>query len=365
MTSGEGPSILVVGETIVDMHPTETAGTYTRRLGGAPANVACGLAQLGVSPELWTRVGAGPLGEFLRDRLTEAGVGTRFLTRDPTAPTGLAMVTTDADGDRSFTLYLDGAASTRLQPGRVDDETLASLDWLHVGGVELAHEPARSAVRDLLECVPASVTVSLDPNYRADLWAAASGEGASEGTTSEEPASEGTTSEEPASEGTTSEVPASEGTTSEEPASEGLDYETTLKRVLPAVDCLIASVEDLTPAGYEGEPTQIAQQLTADGPHTVFCTRGADGAVAVATDAAPWGPAEAGHAGFDVAVTDTTGAGDAFTAGVIATLTGSFGPVELTRAVRVGCAVGAVSVTGRGAVTALPERAQVERLLGE
>jgi fructokinase len=256
-------------------------------------------------------VGADGLGDFLADTLTDEGIAGDLLVRDDDAPTGLAVVSADADGDRGFVLYLDGTASTRLQPGRVADDRLAATDWLHLGGVELAHEPARSAVLDLLARAPPDTTVSLDPNARPQLWTE-------------------------------------------------FDYADTLARVLPDVDVLVASVEDLRPAGYDGDPAAVAARLVDDGPHTALLTRGADGAVGHATQAAPWGAAETAHAGFSVDVVDTTGAGDAFTAGVVHALGDGR---SLAAAVRFADAVAARSTTARGAMAALPDRAAVARLL--
>ncbi|MEZ3143189.1 carbohydrate kinase family protein [Halobaculum sp. MBLA0143] len=307
---------LVVGETIVDMHPDGPGSlaareTFHRRPGGAPANVAVGLARLGAPPAFWTRLGEDGLGEFLAGTLADEGVPDDLVQRDEDAPTGLAVVSADDDGDRGFVLYLDGTATTRLQPGRVGDDRLAATEWLHLGGVELAHEPARSAVFDLLERAPPDTTVSLDPNARPQLWTS-------------------------------------------------FDYADTLSRVLPDVDVLVASVEDLRPAGYDGDPVGVAARVADAGPHTALVTRGADGAVAHATPAAPWGPAETAHEGFPADVVDTTGAGDAFTAGVVHAL-GNGRP--LSDALRFADAVAAESTTARGAMAALPDRAAVERLL--
>ena len=308
---------LVVGETIVDMHPDGPGALadqeqFHRRPGGAPANVAVGLARLGTPPAFWTRLGADGFGDALAATLTDEGIPETLVVRDPDAPTGMAVVSLDADGDREFVLYLDGTASTRLQPGRVDDDRLAETAWLHVGGVELAHEPARSAVLDLLERAPPETTVSLDPNARPQLWTT-------------------------------------------------FDYADTLDQVLPEVDVLVASREDLAPAGYDGPPASVASDIQAVGPHTVLLTRGAAGAVAHATDAAPWGPAETTHEGFTVDAVDTTGAGDAFTAGAVHAL----GEGEsLANAVRFGNAVAARSTTARGAMAALPTREAVAELLG-
>ncbi|MFC7096577.1 carbohydrate kinase family protein [Halobaculum marinum] len=312
-------SRLVVGECLVDLHPKiesgshDDTGVYARKPGGAPANVAVGLARLDEAPDLWTRIGADGFGDFLAETLAAEGVPDTHVERDPDAPTGLAVVSLDADGDRSFALYLEGTASSRLETGAVDNATLADLDWLHVGGVELAYEPSRSAVFDLLDRAPDGVTVSFDPNARESLWRA-------------------------------------------------FDYADTLAEALPDVDVLVASEEDLAPAGYEGSPEALASAITADGPHTALITRGAAGAYARSTEDAPWGAGEAEHAGFDADVVDTTGAGDAFTAGVIAALDGG---QSLADAIRFANAVGARATTAQGAMAALPTRAQVEAFLAE
>jgi fructokinase len=363
--------ILVVGETIVDMHPDGPGSladveTFHRRAGGAPANVAVGIARLRAAPALWTRLGDDGLGDFLAETLSSEGIPEEFVERDPDAPTGLALVSLDADADRGFSLYLDGTASTRLQSGRIDDERLATTDWLHVGGVELAHEPARSAVLDLLERAPPETTVSFDPNARPQLWTA-------------------------------------------------FDYAETLETVLPHVDVLFASVEDLEPAGYEGSAEAVARAVVDDGgiesgdtgpqtaddagPHTAIVTRGAAGALAYASSAAPWveasgtsemseasGTSEMSeasevveHPGFEADAVDTTGAGDAFTAGAITALVrrtagGDDSPEDpasaserrsLADALRFGNAVAAESTTAQGAMTALPARTAVETFLDE
>ncbi|WP_277555369.1 carbohydrate kinase family protein [Halobaculum limi] len=309
---------LVVGECIVDLHPeaaaageTGDADAYVRRPGGAPANVAVGMARLGDAPLLWTRLGDDGFGDFLAATLREEGIPERFVERDADAPTGLAVVALDADGDRSFSLYLDGTASTRLDANSVDDATLTNLDWLHVGGVELAHDPSRSAVFDLLDRAPDDVTVSFDPNARPSLW-------------------------------------------------REFDYSETLARALPDVDVLVASAEDLDPAGYEGSAEALASAITAEGPHTALITRGAAGAYARSTGDAPWGAGRAEHAGFEAEVVDTTGAGDAFTAGAITALDEG---ADLASALRFANAVGARATTAQGAMSALPTRAAVEAFL--
>ena len=310
------PEILVAGETLIDFLPDrpgslETVETFTRRPGGAPANVAIGLAELGAPPWFWTRVGSDPFGELLVRTLSEHGLSDRFVERDPDAKTTLAFVSHDEDADRAFTFYRDGTADTRMEPGRIGEETLEAVSWVHLGGVTLATEPAREATIDLVNRArDHSCTVSFDPNARPELW------------------------------------------------SDRQEFANLIEELLPRIDVLKATPEDLAEAGINGEgPTALARSVCDRGPHTTLLTLGGEGAVAVATDESPW-PGEASHPGYAVDPVDTTGAGDAFTAGAIAALSAGEG---LEGALGFANAVAATTTTVEGAMTALPDREAVKR----
>jgi fructokinase len=310
-------TLLVAGEMLVDFLPGSAGPlaeveTFTRRAGGTSANVAVALARLGRPPAYWTRVGDDGFGDFLVATLEAEGVPTDRVERDPDARTAVTFVSHDAAGEREFAIYREGAADARMQPGAVEDDALASAEWVHVGGVSLAAEPARTATFDLAErAAAADCTVSFDPNARPALF----GE---------------------------------------------FDLAASVDRILGAVDVVTASVEDLAAAGIERDtPGTLARAVLERGPHTAFVTRGGDGAVGLATAAAPWGPAETSHPGFAVDVTDTTGAGDAFTAGAIDALSAGESVAETLAFAN---AVGAVATTADGAMAALPDREAVAAL---
>jgi fructokinase len=320
------PRVLVAGETLVDFLPDSdvplaAVDGFTRHPGGAPANVAVRLAQLEEPPWFWTRVGADPFGQFLVETLADRGVPDRFVERDPDAKTTLAFVsgadeesaTVDDDpigevteaADPRFTFYRDGTADTRLQPGRVPDETLETVEWVVLGGVLLASEPSRSAVFDLAERAgDRDCTVVFDPNGRPELWPDA-------------------------------------------------DFETQVRRLLPLVDVVKTTPEDLTPAGFAADPDELASELHDVGVHTVFRTAGDAGSAVSASDDAPWGPTRASHAGYEVDAVDTTGAGDAFTAGVVAAL--ADGERDMEQTLARANAVAAASTTRRGGMSELPD----------
>jgi fructokinase len=121
----------------------------------------------------------------------------------------------------------------------------------------------------------------------------------------------------------------------------------------------VASPGDLRPAGLEGDPRDLARAVCERGPHTAFVTRGEAGALAAATDRAPWpgGASEASHDGYDVDPVDTTGAGDAFTAGAISALREG---APLSEALDVATAVAALTTTAAGGMAAMPDRTAVE-----
>lgn len=302
--------ILVAGETLVDFIPDRPGslsdvGAFSRRAGGAPANVAVGLARLDRTPWFWTRIGADPFGDFLARTLAEYGLPDRFVERDPEAKTTLAFVTHDETADRAFSFYRDRTADTRLRPGGADD-ALPSVEWIYAGGVALASDPARAATLDLID--RADCPVVFDPNARPELW-------------------------------------------------EAFDFADTVARVLDDAAVVKASPEDLRAAAVEGaDPPALARAVADRGPHTVFVTRGSAGTYALATDDAPWGPAEVEHGGYDADPVDTTGAGDAFTAGALAALADG---EPLEEVVAFANAVAAATVTERGAMAALPDRERV------
>ncbi|WP_135534065.1 carbohydrate kinase family protein [Halostella pelagica] len=323
--------VIVAGETLIDFIPEtpgalDETGAFTRRAGGAPANVAVGLSRLDEPPLFWTRVGDDPFGDFLARTLDEYGLPDRFVERDPSAKTTLAFVShhevTDEDSsssprpssspgdpDRSFTFYRDGTADTRMRSGTVPDETVAEAQWVHVGGVTLADEPSRTATLDLVErAADAGCTVSFDPNARPELWGS------------------------------------------------DTEFKTVAGWVLEHTDVLKATPAELRSLGASGERTAALARSACDlGPHTVLLTLGGDGSVAVATDDAPWA-GTARHGGYDVDAVDTTGAGDAFTAGAIAALVAG---QSLDESLAFANAVAATTTTEKGAMTALPGRDEV------
>lgn len=306
--------VLVAGEAVVDLvaerpGPLRAVDSFAKRAGGAPANVAVALARLGRTPAFRTRIATDPFGEFLAERLAGETIPDRYVERDDGARTTLAFVSLDADAERSFSFHRERPADARMEPGVVPPGAFDDHEWLVVGGIALAAEPARSTLLGLIDRARgADRTVVLDPNVRPEPWP-------------------------------------------------GDELGPTLRTAIGRADVVSASPAELRAVGVPGEtPAALAADLLDRGPHTAFLTRGDGGAYARAGPSAPWGPARVDHGGFDVDAVDATGAGDAFTAGAVAALSAG---ESLSEAVAFANAVAALATTERGAMRALPDRAAV------
>lgn len=171
----EDPNILVAGDALVDFLPS-THGpptaevSYAPRPGGSAANVAVALDRLGVSPLFWTRFATDDFGSFLRDTFEECDISAEYFVTDDEGKTTLAVVSHDADGERSFTFHRDRGADTRLEPEMVTDDTLDTVSWVYTTGVTMSVEPSRTATKELQRRANSDCTVSLDPNWRSGLW---------------------------------------------------------------------------------------------------------------------------------------------------------------------------------------------------
>lgn len=310
------PEVLIAGEALIDLFPTEPGRladveTFRRAPGGAPANVAVGMARLDDPSLLWARLGDDPFGEHLTDVLTENGVPDDLLVQDDKRKTAHTLVADDPDADQSFTFYRDGTATFAMDAGAVDEATLARIEWVHIGGVMLSSEPSRSAMFDLVERAQEhGCTVSFDPNTRADLW------------------------------------------------PDPTELEAVTERALRQADVVKTDRDDLSFLLDDVDAIEdVARELAAYGPHTVLLTRGGEGAYAMATDAAPWGADTADHPGYSVDVVETTGAGDAFFAGSIVALRET---ADLSETLAFANAVGGLATTEMGAMGGLPDRTAVE-----
>lgn len=317
--------VVCLGEALVDFVADEAGCTliqcpgFRKAAGGAPANVAVGLARLGAQAAFLGKVGDDPFGRFLEQTFSGAGVNTRYMRFDPQHRTGLAFVSLRSDGERDFVFYRNPSADMLYRSEEVPDAALDGCRIFHFGSISLIQEPSRSATLETLHRArQRGALISFDPNLRPPLWP---------------------------------------------------DLDTARRRILealPMADFVKVSAEEAEFLFGAEDVQGHSERLLASGPQLAAVTRGVEGSLLTASGATVEVP------GFKVAVVDTTGAGDGFTAGVLASIlekpgaeaTDALDAERLIALARFGNAVGALTCTRKGAIPALPTRAEVEELLG-
>ena len=164
--------IVSVGEVLIDFIALQEGKlkdvkSFEKHPGGAPANVAVGLARLGVESALVSKVGDDPFGDFLLERLRDEGVKT-YISRDAEKHTGVVFVQL-IGAKPEFILY-DGVAYFNLKPEDVEAVLLENAEVVHFGTVLFAREPSRSTLFGVLGGLKGKVPLSYDVNIRPDLW---------------------------------------------------------------------------------------------------------------------------------------------------------------------------------------------------
>lgn len=174
MTNPVSP-VVCLGEILVDSFWTGGQEKKTVLPGGAPANVACGLAKLGTSVEFIGAVGVDAWGQALERLLQDLSVGTRGLQQHPTAPTREVYVLTDKGGERSFvgfsladpTVFADA----HLICDRIDPNLFQGPKYLVLGTLGLAYPETRVSMLQAVEWIKEhNGRVVLDVNWRPMFW---------------------------------------------------------------------------------------------------------------------------------------------------------------------------------------------------
>jgi fructokinase len=162
---GDSGVVAVAGEALIDLLPRGDQGLFEAVPGGSPANVAVGLARLGVPTRMLARIADDALGQRLRVHLAGNGVDLSFAVRAP-EPTSLAIVTMGPDGLADYDFRVEGTADWQWRDaelaGALDEQVLA----LHAGSLALTMPPGAAVLADLLARARDGATVSYDPNCR-------------------------------------------------------------------------------------------------------------------------------------------------------------------------------------------------------
>ena len=313
-----GPDVVCLGEALIDrLGPLGGDPAVDRpvddRLGGAPANVACGLARLGTPVAFAGRLGQDAIGEAFASLFAERGVDTTLLQRDAQRPSRIVLVRRALDGERQFQGFAGdegaGFADQALEPA-----ALPQARWLLIGSLPLAAPMSASALLSAVRQARSQGTaIALDVNWRPTFWDASA----------------------------------------DPEAGPSAAAKAAIQPLLEQAALIKLAREEALWLFNTNDPGAI-QQALPQRPDVVVT----DGSAPVR-----WQLAD--DFGQQVAfqppsVVDTTGAGDAFTAGLLH----RWATASQER-IRFAAACGALVCGGAGGIDPQPTQAQVEAFLGE
>ncbi|KAF5810067.1 putative fructokinase [Helianthus annuus] len=328
MNSNGGPEaktslVVCFGEMLIDFVPTVSgvslaeAPAFQKAPGGAPANVAVGISRLGGSSAFIGKVGDDEFGHMLSDILKQNKVNNSGMRFDQKARTALAFVTLRADGEREFMFFRNPSADMLLRESELDVNLIKQASIFHYGSISLIEEPCKSTHLAAMAIAKKSGSIlSYDVNLRIPLWP------------------------------------------SEDAARDGI------MSIWNQADVIKVSEDEITFLTRGADPYDdnvVLNKLFHPNLKLLLVSEGPDGCRYYTQKFKGRVP------GVKVKAVDTTGAGDAFVGGILSVLASDTNlykdEKKLREALLFANACGALTVTKKGAIPAMPTRDEIQKIL--
>lgn len=167
--------VFCIGELLIDF-VAENQGSdlskainFTKKAGGAPANVACAIAKLGGKSSFIGCVGKDPFGLFLLNVLRQENVDISMAQKSKNMFTTLAFVSLAEDGERDFVFSRGADKELKYDPGI---KKSFERNMIHFGAATaMLGGPLEEAYSHyLFDALTKDSFISFDPNFRGDLW---------------------------------------------------------------------------------------------------------------------------------------------------------------------------------------------------
>lgn len=319
--------IIFFGEALIDFIPNVNGlnltkvETFKRNPGGAPANVAVAVAKLGGNSYFAGKVGDDSFVHFLDGCLKDYNVKTDYLLFTKEAKTALAFISLNDNGERDFQFYGSPSADITFTTEEVEESWFTGKEIFHSCSNSLSYPISRKATeKGMVVAKQKGALISFDSGIRFPFW------------------------------------------TNDE------DIRTTILPLLPSVDILKISEEELSFLFEEDNETISIEELLNLGISLIVVTKGSQGCSYYARSISNDIPAPL------VRTIDTTGAGDAFVGGLLyqlALLNIQKGNIDeylndrrtLDNIMKFSNVCGAITTTARGAMTALPTVESINEFL--
>ncbi|MCO6536385.1 MAG: aminoimidazole riboside kinase [Gilliamella sp.] len=301
-----------LGDAVIDLLPFGDMN-YKACAGGAPANVAIGIAKLGLPSAFIGRVGNDPFGDFMETTFRQYNVDCQSLEKDEYHRTSTVVVDLGKNGERSFTFLVSPSADQFLSQQAIPN---FNQDILHFCSLALVGHTCRQTLKTAIEQLTAkNGLISFDVNLREQMWANKD------------------------------------------------EMRTTITQFCHDADILKLSDEELFWLTQSNDWSEALNKLQQhyEAPLKLI-TKGKDGSIVL------WKGKTFSFDSYHVNSVDTTGAGDAFVAGLLSSIASSGMPEDklmLESMMTIASACGALATTKKGALTALPDSTFLQSFISD
>lgn len=170
--------LVTLGRACIDLNaveynrPMEETMTFSKYVGGSPANIAIGAAKLGLKVGFIGKVPSDQHGRFIRSYMKSSGVDVSHMIDDTEGhKAGLAFTEIKSPEECSILMYREQVADLYLRPEEIDESYIADASALLVSGTALAASPSREAVFKAVSIAREHGTkIIFELDYRGYTW---------------------------------------------------------------------------------------------------------------------------------------------------------------------------------------------------
>jgi 5-dehydro-2-deoxygluconokinase len=170
--------IIMVGRAGIDFNtvqvncPFARIESFTKSVGGSPANIAQGTARMGLKTGFIGKVSGDGMGDYVIETFRSAGIDVGGMMRDQTGAKNCLAITEVLSPSRSGSyLYREGTADLLLAPEEISEEYIRSAASVLISGTALSRSPSREAVFAVIEYARrCGATVMMDIDFRPSGW---------------------------------------------------------------------------------------------------------------------------------------------------------------------------------------------------
>ena len=187
MNFTQGIDLICMGRAAVDLYSEqlgaslENTSSFSKYVGGCPANIAIGSSRLGLKTAMLSRVGNEAMGKFVRKTLIKEGVDVSLLQTDPDRLTGLVLLGVDPPDHFPLIFYREQCADMAINPLGFSEQVFENAKALLISGTHCSTEKMFSATEEAVRLAKVKgCKVIFDLDYRPVLWGAVGHDGGEE-----------------------------------------------------------------------------------------------------------------------------------------------------------------------------------------